>query len=78
MIAAGLIAIKSLWCGSLLGLIGFSLSLLYLGPVLVNTAYAIANGRLVLTLLPALLLILIVAVPLATLARLTLNVARSS
>ena len=76
MIVSGLIVVKSLRVGSILGLIGFLLMLFYLGPALVNTAHEIVVGHLIMNPQKLAALILIVVFPLLTLSILTLNIAR--
>ena len=76
MILSGLIVLKSLRVGSILGLLGFLLMLFYLGPAIVNSAHAIAVGHIDMDSQESLLLISIAVFPLMTLVILTLNIAR--
>jgi hypothetical protein len=74
MFLSGLVVLKSLRLGSLLGRAGFVLMLFYLGPALVNTFHALRLGRLTLDAPHFVELALIIAIPMITLVRLVLNV----
>jgi hypothetical protein len=74
MFIPGIIVLKSLRTGSYLGLIGYFLMLFYHAPALVNTFHRMAAGYIVLQPIRVVLLVLIVALPLATLVRLCLNI----
>ena len=78
MIAAGLIAFKSLKVGSIAGLVGYLLMLFYLGPALVNTIHRIVVGNLEMHFPQIAFLGLIVIWPLVTLGMLSLNIKRIS
>jgi hypothetical protein len=73
MIAGGIVALKSLRVGSILGLIGFILMLFYLGPAVVKVFQAIAIGWVVINAKTTFLLMLTIVLPLLTLGMLTLN-----
>ena len=74
MVAAGLVAIKSLRLGTLFGGVGFVLMLFYLGPALINTIHEIVVGKLVLKDAQVVQFVLILAIPMITLVRLVWNV----
>lgn len=76
MIISGLIVLKSLRVGSILGSLGFCLMLFYLGPATMNTLHEIVVGNLVMNPQKILVLTLIIAFPLLTLGRLSLNIMR--
>ena len=76
MFLAGLIAVKSLRLGSLLGCAGFVLMLFYLGPAVANAIHGLLRGRLTLDAPHFVEFGLIIAIPLITLVRLVLNVKR--
>lgn len=74
MFGSGVVALKSMRFGSLLGCVGFGLMLFYLGPALVNTIYAIIVGKLILGAAQLVELALIIGIPLVTLVRLIWNI----
>lgn len=74
MVVAGFIALKNLRLGSLVGCVGFILTLFYLGPALINTLHAISNGNQELKAPQIVLLTLIIGVPILTLLMLIWNV----
>ena len=78
MFVSGLIALKSLRVGSVLGSLGFVLMLFYLGPAIVNTLYKMMVGHLVLSAAQTLELVLIIGIPAITLIRLIWNVTHIS
>jgi hypothetical protein len=78
MLVSGLIALKSLRLGSLLGCVGFVLMVFYLGPAVVNTFGAMIAGNLVLQGSQIVQLTLIIVIPMLTLVRLIWNVKRMS
>lgn len=78
MFVSGLVALKSLRLGSVLGCVGFGLMLFYLGPAIVNTLHQILVGRLVLKASQIVELALIVGIPLITLVRLIWNLKLTS
>lgn len=78
MLISGLIALKSLRLGSLLGSVGFILMVFYLGPALVNTFAEMIRGNLVLRASEIVELILIIGIPTLTLVRLLWNLKRMS
>jgi hypothetical protein len=73
MIVSGLISLKSLRLGSVLGFVGFVLMLFYLGPAMVNTFHEVKVGRLVLKPSEIVELALLIGIPLLTLLRLIWN-----
>ena len=75
---SGLVVLKRLRLGSLLGCVGFGLMAFYLGPAIINTIHGIVVGKLVLTPLQVFQFVLIVGVPLVTLVRLIWNLKRVS
>lgn len=78
MFVSGLITLKSLRLGSVLGCVGFVLMLFYLGPAIVNTVHAMMVGKLVLKSAQTVELILIIGIPMITLLRLGWNVRKLS
>jgi len=78
MLAAGLIALKSLRLGSLVGGVGFVLMLFYLGPAIVNTFHEVIGQNVVLKASEIVELTLIIGIPMITLVRLICNVKRMS
>jgi hypothetical protein len=78
MFVSGLIALKSLRLGSILGCVGFVLMLFYLGPATVNTVHEMIVGNLVLKASEILELGLIIGIPMITLVRLSWNVKKMS
>jgi hypothetical protein len=74
MFVSGLVALKSLRFGTILGCVGFMLMLFYLGPAMVNVFYLMIVGRLVLQAPQIVVLTLMVGIPLLTLLRLIWNV----
>jgi hypothetical protein len=60
MFVSGLIALKSLRLGSVLGCLGFVLMLFYLGPAVVNTGHKMIVGDLLLKASQVLQLALII------------------
>ena len=78
MFVAGLIALKSLRLGSVLGCVGFILMLFYLGPVMVNIFQSMIAGRLVLQAPQVVVLTLIIGLPSLTLLLLIWNIKRTS
>lgn len=71
---SGVVALKSLRLGTVLGCVGFFLMLFYLGPALVNTFQEIFAGNLTLKPLEITLLLLIIGIPVVTMLRLIWNV----
>ena len=78
MFVSGLVALKSLRLGSLLGCVGFVLMLFYLGPAIVNTVHEIIVGKLMLQAAEIVELVLIIGIPVITLVRLIWNVKKVS
>ncbi len=78
MVLSAFIVFKTLRWGSILGLLGFLLMLFYLGPAILSTAHAVADGRLFMDSQKSVALSLLVALPALTFGVLTLNVARLS
>ena len=78
MIVSGLITLKSLRLGSLLGCVGFILMLFYLGPVMENIFHSMIAGRLVLQASQVVVLTLIIGLPILTLLILIWNIKRTS
>lgn len=74
MFISGVVVLKSLRLGTLLGGVSFFLMLFYLGPVLVNTINKIFVGNLTLKPLQVALLVLITGIPVAAVLRLIWNV----
>ena len=73
LFVAGLVSLKSLRLGSIIGCVGFGLMLCFLGPALVNIARDLMLGRLMLKASHIAELALIVGIPLITLVRLVWN-----
>jgi hypothetical protein len=78
MFVSGLIVLKSLRFGTILGCVGFVLMLFYLGPALVNVFHFLIMGRLVLQAPQIVMLTLTVGIPILTLLRLIWNVKQSA
>ena len=78
MFVSGLVALKSLRFGTILGCVGFMLMLFYLGPAMVNVFHFMIVGRLVLQARQIMVLTLIVGIPILTLLRLIWNVKHMS
>jgi hypothetical protein len=78
MFVSGLIALKSLRVGSVLGSLGFVLMLFYLGPAIVNTLYRMIVGHLELSAPQILELVFIIGIPAITLVQLIWNVTHTS
>jgi hypothetical protein len=74
MFVSGLVALKSLRFGTILGCVGFMLMLFYLGPAVVNVFHLMIVGRMVLQAPQIVVLTLIVGIPIITLLRLIWNV----
>ena len=74
MFVSGLVALKSLRLGTLLGCVGFVLMLFYLGPAVVNTIHEMIVGRLVLKGVQIVEFVLIIGIPIVTIVRLIWNV----
>jgi len=77
MLIAGLVVLKSLRVGSLLGCVGFVLMLFYLGPAVVNTIHEAVVGRVVLKPAESVEFAFIIGIPIITLGRLIWNLKRS-
>ena len=73
LVVSGLLVLKSLRLGSLLGCIGFVLTMFYLGPAVLNTLHEMVVGSLVLKAREIAELVLIVGLPMITLGRLMWN-----
>jgi hypothetical protein len=73
MVAAGLVALKDLRLGTYVGAVGFVLMLFYLSPAVVRLIHEIMNGRVVLKATQIVELVLIIGIPLMTLATLMWN-----
>jgi hypothetical protein len=73
LVVSGLFALKNLRLGSLLGCVGFILTMFYLGPALANTLYGLIAGKLVLKAPQIAELVLIIGLPLIAIARLIWN-----
>jgi len=73
LVLSGLLALKNLRLGSLLGIVGFILTMFYLGPALANIFHKLIVGRLVLKAPRIAQLVLIIGLPLIAIARLIWN-----
>jgi hypothetical protein len=73
LVVSGLFALKNLRLGSLLGCVGFILTMFYLGPALASTFCALIVGKLVLKAPQIAELVLIIGLPLIAIARLICN-----
>lgn len=78
MVVSGLLTLKSLRLGSILGGLGFIFMLFYLGPAMVNLFHAMIAGNLVLRASQKLELTLIIGLPSNTLLILIWNIKRTS
>lgn len=70
---SGLFALKDLKLGSVLGCVGFVMTMFYLGPALANTLHEIIVGNLVLKAPQIAGLMLIIGLPLIALIRVIWN-----
>ena len=75
---SGVVALKSLRVGSVLGCVGFVLMLFYLGPAIVNTFHEMLFGHLQLKASESAELALIIVIPSCTLLRLIWNLTHLS
>ena len=73
LVISGLFALKNLRLGSLLGCVGFILTMFYLGPALANIFHELIVGKLVLKTPQIAELILIIGLPLIAIVRLISN-----
>lgn len=78
MFVSGLIALRSVRLGTLLGCAGFILMVFYLGPALVNIFHEMIVGKLALSPSQIVELTLIIGLPALTLVRLIFNIKRMS
>ena len=73
MFISGLVALKNLRVGTIVGCVGFLLMLFYLGPALLNLILALVVDRFTLTGAGFIKLGLIICIPLVTFVRLIWN-----
>ena len=73
LVISGLLALKNLRLGSLLGCVGFILTMFYLGPVFAKIFYEIIVGKMILKAPQIAVLMLIIGLPLIAIARLIWN-----
>lgn len=78
MLAAGLLALKNLRLGTYIGSVGFVLMLFYLSPAVVRLIQQMMSGSVVLKATQIVQLVLIIGIPILTLARLTWNLKTAS
>ena len=73
LVISGLLALKNLRLGSLVGCVGFILTMFYLGPVFAKIFYEIIVGKMILKAPQMAVLMLIIGLPLIAIARLIWN-----
>ena len=73
MFLSGLVVLKNLRVGTFLGTVGLVFMLFYLGPALVRLTQEIITGRVVLRTTQIIEVVLIIGIPIITLARLIWN-----
>ncbi len=73
LVISGLLALKNLRLGSLVGCVGFILTMFYLGPVFAKIFYEIIVGKMILKAPQIAVLMLIIGLPLIAIARLIWN-----
>ena len=78
LVISGLLGLKNLRLGSLLGCVGFILMMFYLGPAIANVLHEMVVGKLVLTALQRVELALIIGLPLITIVILIWNLKKTS
>ena len=74
MLISGIVAVKNIWVGSYLGVLGYAMMLFFYAPALTVTLQRIINDNVTLGPIQATLLLLTVALPLLTIVRLCMNI----